>query len=464
MTLRKKLILILLAVAICPMIFVGTLGYFSARTELETLRMEALQSITDLKAKMIEDFFSDQKKHVQIAQQRPTIKKYTTILSGPGVDFSSPVYETIREELDRALKIYLPVYKYANVMLANPQGRIVYALNRHPGLDDIDRILPELWPEAFKEGKKGVYLSDVFRSRYHVGRYSVYITAPVHNFDGRFVGVLASEFDMAPIFKLVQNFTGMGETGETVIAREEGDAALFLNPLRYDPDAALNRKAVFGQSQAIPIQEALKGKAGHGITTDYRGQKVIAVWRYMPLLNWGIVAKIDVSEAYEPATALRDFVLVLVVAVILLSLLLAVMVAKSISDPIQILQKSTEEIGRGNLDFKVGTDAKDEIGQLGRAFDQMTARLKAITASRDELDREVTERKKAEEALRLMEFSLDHSSEMLYWIDPDGNIVDVNDTTCQRLGYSRKEMMSMRVEEIDPDFSIQTYRQIWQAL
>ena len=131
-------------------------------------------------------------------------------------------------------------------------------------------------------------------------------------------------------------------------------------------------------------------------------------------------------------------------AVIILSILSAVIVAKSISDPIQILQKGTEEIGRGNLDFKVGTDAKDEIGQLGSAFDQMTAKLKTITASRDELDREVNERKKAEKALRLMKFSLDHCSEMLYWIDPDGNIVDVNDTTCHRLGYSREEIVSIQ--------------------
>lgn len=148
MTLRKKLILILLAVAICPMIFVGTLGYFSARKALEDLRMEALQSITDQKAKMIGDFFSDQKKHIQIAQQRPTIKKYAAILSGPEVGFSSPVYETIREDLDRALKISLPIYDYANVMLANRQGRIVYVLNRYPGLKDVDRILPEPWPEG----------------------------------------------------------------------------------------------------------------------------------------------------------------------------------------------------------------------------------------------------------------------------------------------------------------------------
>ena len=72
------------------------------------------------------------------------------------------------------------------------------------------------------------------------------------------------------------------------------------------------------------------------------------------------------SEAFEQATTQRNFVLILVIAVIILSILLAHLVAKSISDPIQMLQKGTEEIGRGNLDHKVGTDAKDEIGRLGQ--------------------------------------------------------------------------------------------------
>ena len=182
--------------------------------------------------------------------------------------------------------------------------------------------------------------------------------------------------------------------------RKEEDAALFLNPLRHDPDAALKRKVVFGQNQAIPIQEALKGNIGHGFSVDYRGKKVIAVWRYIPLLDWGMVAKIDVSEAFEAATTQRNFLLILVLAVVILSILIAHLVAKSISDPILMLQKGSEEIGRGNLDSKIGTDAKDEIGRLGRSFDQMAEKLKIITASRDELDREVSERKKAEKALQ----------------------------------------------------------------
>jgi PAS domain S-box-containing protein len=400
MTLRKRLILIISAVAILPMTFIGTLGYYSAKTALQNLQMEKLKSITDLKAKKIEDFFTDQKNHIRIAQLRPNIKKYASLVTEFSGDHTSPDYKTIRDDLDEALKMYPSVYDYANVMLANQKGKVVYVLNRFSASEEIERILPELWQEAFKEGTQRVYLSDVFRSRRQAGQFSVYITAPVQNFDGIFVGVIVLEIDMASIFKLVGDSTGMGESGETLIARKEDGAALFLNPLRHDPDAALKRKVVFGASQAIPIQEAFKGKAGHGIFTDYRGQNVIAVWQYMPLLDWGIVAKIDVTEAFEPAAKLRDFVLLLVIAVIILSILIALIVAKSITDPIQMLQEGTQEIGKGNLDHKVGTYAEDEIGQLGRAFDLMAEKLKIVTASRDDLNREIDERRKVEKELQ----------------------------------------------------------------
>ena len=56
--------------------------------------------------------------------------------------------------------------------------------------------------------------------------------------------------------------------------------------------------------------------------------------------------------------------------------------------------------GGGNLNYKVGTDAKDEIGQLTKAFDQMTAGLKSSTASRDELSKEIAERTKTEDELK----------------------------------------------------------------
>ena len=84
------------------------------------------------------------------------------------------------------------------------------------------------------------------------------------------------------------------------MVRKVGDYALFLNPLRYDPDAALKRKVMFGDKASIPAQEAASGKTGSGITRDYRNNEVLAAWRYIPTLGWGIVAKIDLQEVLIP--------------------------------------------------------------------------------------------------------------------------------------------------------------------
>ncbi len=72
----------------------------------------------------------------------------------------------------------------------------------------------------------------------------------------------------------------------------------------------------------------------------------------------------------------------------------------SVLKPIAELQEGTQIIGAGNLDYKVGTAAKDEVGQLSRAFDEMTGKLRKTTVSYDELAVEAINRKRAEEALR----------------------------------------------------------------
>jgi len=77
--------------------------------------------------------------------------------------------------------------------------------------------------------------------------------------------------------------------------------------------------------------------------------------------------------------------------------------------PIKRLSEGAQIIGSGNLDYKIGTRQKDEIGQLSRSFDKMTLDLKQTTASRDELNREIIERKQAEEALRENKKDLDRA-------------------------------------------------------
>jgi PAS domain S-box-containing protein len=80
--------------------------------------------------------------------------------------------------------------------------------------------------------------------------------------------------------------------------------------------------------------------------------------------------------------------------ILALFLLINGRVIKSIAN----LQVGTKVIGSGNLDYSIKVKKGDEIGDLADAFNQMTARLKSLTASKADLENEITERKRAESA------------------------------------------------------------------
>ena len=73
---------------------------------------------------------------------------------------------------------------------------------------------------------------------------------------------------------------------------------------------------------------------------------------------------------------------------------------RSVLQPILRLHEGAEIVGAGNLDYKVGLDTPNELGELSRTFDGMIVNLQKVTVSRDELAREMAERRQAEEALR----------------------------------------------------------------
>lgn len=61
---------------------------------------------------------------------------------------------------------------------------------------------------------------------------------------------------------------------------------------------------------------------------------------------------------------------------------------------------------------------------------------------------DVTERKKAEEALLRTRYSIDQALDSIYWIGPKGEILDVNEAACNGLGYTREELLTMGVKDI----------------
>ncbi len=78
--------------------------------------------------------------------------------------------------------------------------------------------------------------------------------------------------------------------------------------------------------------------------------------------------------------------------------------------------------------------------------------------------RDISQRKQLDNELRLVRYSIEHSAFPFEWIQQDSRFVYVNDATCRSLGYAREELCSMKVGDIDPDYSHETWPGFWEKL
>ena len=77
---------------------------------------------------------------------------------------------------------------------------------------------------------------------------------------------------------------------------------------------------------------------------------------------------------------------------------------------------------------------------------------------------DVTDRIRLEASLKLMAFSVDHASDAVFWADPEGRLVDVSDSTCRQLHYSRDELLHMRISDISGELSPEDWPARWAQI
>jgi signal transduction histidine kinase len=140
------------------------------------------------------------------------------------------------------------------------------------------------------------------------------------------------------------------------------------------------------------VERGLAGEDGVDFYSDYRGVPVIGAFKWLPEYNMCMITEVEQAEAYgaiySAGWPILGTMLVIVAAVIVVGLL----VARDITLPLHRLVAGTDEIGRGNLDCRVGIQSPDELGELSRAFDRMVEKLKSTTISLDELEVKVRQR------------------------------------------------------------------------
>jgi len=246
--------------------------------------------------------------------------------------------------------------------------------------------------------REGVYIKDAYFSGLAKMPLMAVAAPLLDSQTGKILGALEASVKLDELNAIVMERAGMGDTGEIYIINKDG---YMITPSRFIVNTFLKQK-VDTENAKMALSHKTKEHVMSGdrmfrVFPDYRGVPVLGTHEYIPRMRWGVLAEIDEEEALRPLVFLRLVFILILLIVPLSAWLLGISIARLITGPLHRLHRGTEIIGEGNLDYKVGTDARDEVGQLSRAFDAMTENIKRTTASIDDLNREITERRIAEE-------------------------------------------------------------------
>jgi len=115
------------------------------------------------------------------------------------------------------------------------------------------------------------------------------------------------------------------------------------------------------------------------------------------------------------------------------------------------LAKAPEERARSRTIevqyYKKDGTVADIESTVGWLFDDQERPAGLQGSSRD-----ITERKRERESLLKTQFAMDRAPDSILWVDDDGSIAYANDSACSSMGFTREELLSMKVFDIDPDF------------
>ena len=214
------------------------------------------------------------------------------------------------------------------------------------------------------------------------------------------LGIIVIESDAENIVDSVENYSGLGSTGEIVVAREtENGDALFLFPTRFDPMASLKRTVSKNDSHSPLIAGLSQHKDITATGLDYRQQAILGVSKYLELVDWTILVKIDEAEAFSSITRAKNLVAKVTAGLILLAVLIGLTLSRNITKPIVYLTDMTKKISKDGLLTRIENSSNDEMGELADSFNEM---IKTRQRVEEEREKSMVELQKALAEVRVL--------------------------------------------------------------
>ncbi|MCK8488558.1 methyl-accepting chemotaxis protein [Paenibacillus sp. MBLB2552] len=112
-------------------------------------------------------------------------------------------------------------------------------------------------------------------------------------------------------------------------------------------------------------------------TKDASGNSVLASFNTQAS-GWKLIGTVDAAELTKSADRILMFTMFSLVVVAIIAILIGIWMVRMIAHPLGKLRNLMEEGSRGNLNVRMNTKAKDEIGQLTVSFNVMMENITTL--------------------------------------------------------------------------------------
>lgn len=374
-------------------ISVMSVFYIKTENNIKNLITKHLKTTIQSRKHHIETFLQGYQETVEILAAGVVFKE---LLSS---DKNAPDYEEKVKRVNIRLKEAANIFqKTFAVSLLNKQGIIVESTDKT--LIGVDRSVDEI----FLKARKKPQIKDVHLYKGKPQIFAISISARVFVGD-EFLGVVVIECNAETLFKITLDRTGLGETGEVYLVNRNGH---MISPSYFLSNNILNSEINAFGAQKKPKEREKFHYDQHlhepAVYKNYREVEVLGLCGFISKMQWCLMAEMNKKEALAPLTEIKFVFFILLLAIPIISWAVNFFTSKAICEPLYKLHQGAKIIGRGNLDYRVGTKVKDEIGKFSREFDEMTKNLKKIT---NKLYNEIRERKQVEAELKGMKDNLE---------------------------------------------------------
>jgi len=465
MRFNSKITTIVLEMATIPLVISGFIAYSTMEMEMKRNTLTRIDTIAQIQKNRLAETLSNKERLLELFLGKTSLHaNVQSFIKKPTPELRANINANLLDTKNGTNGIQ-------EIWIADRNGRII---------SSTDNSLIGTNVSTEESFLMGIQKVDVSILKKENGITSQYLTGPLV-LNGEILGAATLVVSSDDIISVANDYSGLGETGETLLAKNDGKGnALFITSVRFDKNAAFTR-VVPKKETSVPSVHAISGEE---ITmtdaVDYRGVPVFAATRFIPGPNWGVVVQVDQEEVYSPIRKVAELFLFLTIVAILLICIVAISVSKSITGPIRKLTELAKRIAKGDFSQSVVLTSRDEIGDLSRSFNLMVEVVKESRHNIDEKVRVQTEdllakEKKLEQSAKisvnlakdLAKFKLaaDNVSEQIVITDPEGIVLYGNKMVENITGYTVEETIGKKAGALwKHPMPEEYYKEMWRVI